>query len=60
MFMFLFDVFCKDTAIGLCQIEAKSSDILFRNNYDNRLFKSNYVKNNFENSFTIDQTLYHF
>ena len=56
MFKFFFDVFCKDTAIGLCQIERSKRSKIYRNNYSKQIF-SNKPDNNGFKCFTIDQTL---
>lgn len=59
MFRYLFEIFCKDTIIGLCPLEKNKTTRIFKNKYSNALFKSNYVKSSFYNSFAIDQTVYH-
>ncbi len=58
MFRFLFDIFCKDTTIGLCQIEKKKNIRIFKNKYSNILFNNKDNSQYFFNSFTIDQTAY--
>ena len=57
MFRYIFDIFCKDTTIGLCQIDKRSS--LFspkipapkQNTYKNSTYP-------FRSDFFIDQTAY--
>ena len=58
MFRYLIDIFCKDTTIGLCQIERNKKNRIFKNKYSNTLFNKKYNNNYFFNSFTIDQTAY--
>ncbi len=53
MFKFFFDVFCKDTAIGLCEIERLNRSKIYKNNYSERLF-SNKSDNSKFKCFFID------
>ena len=58
MFRYFFDIFCKDTEIGLCQIEKKNYYRIFKNKYSATLFNTKHNNNYFFNSFSIDQTAY--
>ena len=57
MLKYIFDIFCKDTTIGLCQIEAKKSNLnkIFSNNFENVRKIDFSLKNNY----SIGQTVYH-
>lgn len=59
MFRYLIDIFCKDTLIGLCEVDNKRISDVFKSCYPDILFRQSYVKDAFKNSFTIDQTVYH-
>lgn len=59
MLKFFIEIFCKDTTIGLCEIEHKKISGIFKSKYPDIMFKNNYVKSAFQNSFTIGQTVYH-
>ncbi len=58
MFKYLCEIFCKDTIIGLCQLEKNGKNILFKNNYSKELFSNKYFKESFSQCFTIGQTAY--
>lgn len=57
MFKYIFDIFCKDTTIGLCQLENRTSFLFHKTTVP----KQNSYKNStypFRTDFFIDQTAY--
>lgn len=59
MFRYIIEIFCKDTTVGLCQLERNKTFRVFKNKYPDILFNSRYISSSFKNSFSIGQTAYH-
>lgn len=57
MIKFLFDIFCKDTVIGLCPFEDIFSHRIYKNR-QNRLFSQNYKRNKFKPRFIDPMACY--
>lgn len=58
MFKYLFDIFCKDTTIGLCQIESDEKEP-YSYSYIRSIANKDYISMMFKDSISIDQIAYH-
>lgn len=56
MLKYIFEIFCKDTTIGLCQIENSKKN--FKKFFSSNVHKMNKIDFSFKNNYSIGQTVY--
>lgn len=59
MLKYLFEIFCKDTKIGLCQIDADYNSDSSSYSYFRSITNKHYISEIFKDSISIDQIAYH-
>ena len=57
MLKYIFDIFCKDTVVGLCEIESRKKN--FKKFFSNGVNNVKKVDFSFKNNYSIGQTVYH-
>ena len=57
MLKYIFDIFCKDTTIGLCQIEGRRKNL--KKVFSKGIQIANKIDFSYKNNYSIGQTVYH-